>query len=192
MKNAFLVGEKVYLRPLDEADVPVFMEWINDFEVTRYLVAGVYPMTRWEEEEWVRSARGARDRVHLSIVLKDGDRLIGNTALFSIDYVSRFAVFGILIGEKNEWGKGYGGEATALVVNYAFSRLNLNRVELTVLDFNDRAINCYRRIGFHEESRLKGKRWANGAFHDEVVMATSRPSSEIEDERPGQASKAVP
>src|SRR5438477_214806 len=80
--------------------------------------------------------------VPLSIVLNATDRLIGVAGLHSINQKDRHAAFGISIGEKEEWGKGYGTEATRLIVGYAFETLNLNRVWLHVHAHNERGIRA--------------------------------------------------
>ena len=103
MTNPFLVGANVYLRPLDRADAPAFVTWLNDAEVTRYLLA-YRPMTLRAEEEYIDGA-GQGDDVILGIVLREGDRLIGGTGLHQIDQRCRRASFGIFLGDKGAWGK---------------------------------------------------------------------------------------
>src|SRR5262249_1668837 len=108
MINPFLIGTNLYLRPLDRADAPQFVSWLNDAEVTRYLTF-IRPVTLRFEEQYI-DRLGASDDIVLGMVLGNGDRLIGSTGLRNIDPPNRRASFGILIGEKAEWGKGYGTE----------------------------------------------------------------------------------
>src|SRR5205814_646415 len=81
------------------------------------------------------------------IVVRTSDRLIGGTGFHHIDFRNRHVGFGITIGEKEEWGKGYGTEATRLMVQHAFETLNLNRVWLHVYEYNQRGIRAYERAG---------------------------------------------
>ena len=68
-------------------------------------------------------------------------------------------------------GRGYGFEATRLVPSYAFESLGLHRVDLRVLDFNERVIHLYRRCGFVTEGRERESCRINESWHDDIVMA---------------------
>jgi RimJ/RimL family protein N-acetyltransferase len=126
------------------------------------------------EEDWIRNAYKSDNDMPFAVCLRDGDVHIGNCALHKIDRLHRFALFEILIGEKDQWSKGYGTEVTRLLVDYAFRAQNMNRVELSAFDFNKRAIRCYEKAGFVEEGRLRKKFYKDGAYHDEVVMSVLR------------------
>ena len=132
MKNVFLAGTKVCLRPLDRADAPLFVEWVNDPQVTRTLLL-YRPMTLEAEEEFLTNVTKSDKDIVLGIVARDSDALIGIAGLHQIDFKDRHAAFGIFIGEVSEWAKGYCTEATSLMVQYAFETLNLHRVWLHVL-----------------------------------------------------------
>lgn len=109
-------GRHIYLRLLTEADATEkYLGWLHDQEVTRYLrVRHSPPASLQELRDYIGSRSG---RLFLAIILKDGDRHIGNIKLGHLDDV------GILIGERDEWGKGYGSEAIRLLTKYAFSGL---------------------------------------------------------------------
>ena len=99
------------------------------------------------------------------------EQAIGRGMLFSIDLVNRGAMLGIIIGEKAYWGKGYGTDATRLLLEYTFTLLNLNSVMLGVFTrFNERAIACYRRVGFREIGRRRQARIIGGQKHDAILM----------------------
>ena len=105
-----------------------------------------------------------------TIVALEGDEPIGRCLLFNIDQVNRHAMLGIFIGEKRYWGQGFGQEAVALLLDYGFSLLNLNSVMLGTMAFNERAINCYRRVGFKEIGRRREARIVGDAKYDVVLM----------------------
>src|SRR6266850_3937436 len=154
MKNAYLMGTNIYLRPLELDDAPTLKSWINDPDVYRNLLVS-RPMNIQSEESFVeRSMKSEHDLV-LGIVVRQSDRLIGTTGFHRIDFRSRHAGFGIMIGEKAEWDKGYGTEATQLMVRHAFETMNLNRVWLQVYDFNPRAVHAYEKAGFRAEGVLR-------------------------------------
>src|SRR5207245_2612552 len=99
---------------------------------------------------------------------------IGVAGLRDIDFKNRRAEFGISIGDRAAWGQGYGTEATQLIVNYAFGRLNLQRVYLHVLEYNERAVRCYLKVGFRKEGTLRQDHYHDGRYWDSHVMGILR------------------
>jgi RimJ/RimL family protein N-acetyltransferase len=171
MEHPFLAGKLVHLRPLGLDDVDPCLRWISDAEVTDQLLIGRFPFNRLQEEEWVRGLYKSTDAVHFGIARAADGALIGGCALHDIHPVDRFAVLGIFVGEKGLWGRGYGTEATRLLVDYGLRTLNLNRIELTVFEYNERALRSYTKLGFVQEGRLRAKRFKRGRYWDEIVMA---------------------
>jgi diamine N-acetyltransferase len=78
------------------------------------------------------------------------------------------------LGEKSAWDKGYGTEATRLMVRYAFDTLNLNRVWLHVYEDNEHALHVYPKVGFRIEGRLRQSFFRDGRYWDTLVMAVLR------------------
>jgi RimJ/RimL family protein N-acetyltransferase len=173
VKNPFLVGTKVYLRPLEREDAPVLVPWFNDPEVTRTL-RRYLPLALREEQDFIEKLGQNEHNLAVGIALRDSDRLIGGTGFHDMDFRNRHASFGILIGEKMEWGKGYGTEATALMVGYAFETLNLNRVWLHVYEHNPKAMRAYEKVGFRREGVLRQDCYREGRYWDTIVMAILR------------------
>ena len=171
MNAPFIVGERIYLRPLDEeADLDRCLRWINDPGVLVAL-GRRQPMGRAAEREWLQGQYKSDRHMNLAIVIKDGDRHIGNCGFNEIDYVNRNAVFGILIGEKDVWGHGYGPEATQLILKHGFEELGLHRIGLDVYSHNARAIRVYEKAGFVREGTLRESYFRNGVYHDTIVMS---------------------
>ena len=88
-------------------------------------------MNRQVEEAFIDQVSKSDTDLVLGIVTREGDHFIGVTGLHQIDWRNRHTAFGIMV-ERNQWGQGYGTEATRLVVQHAFETLNLNRVWLLV------------------------------------------------------------
>ena len=84
-------------------------------------------------------------------------------------------LFHITIGERDAWGRGYGGEATSLMVDHALGSLGLHRVALSVFAFNERAIRAYERVGFVHEGRAREAIWRDGRWWDEIHMSVLEP-----------------
>src|SRR5439155_4459284 len=97
-------------------------------------------------------------------------RPIGNTALMNVNHLHRTAEFGILIGEKDCWGKGYGTETTRLMLQYGFNSLGLHNIMLTTYSFNERGLRAYRRAGFREVGRRRESVRLGGIAYDNVFM----------------------
>ena len=103
-----------------------------------------------------------------------GWRLIGNCAFFDIDWISRAAEFGIMVGDKSVWNQGYGTETVRLLLRHGFENLNLNRVFLRVFDNNPRAIRAYEKAGFTLEGTQRQAAYQYGAYHDVHMMSVLR------------------
>ncbi|MBU1050397.1 GNAT family N-acetyltransferase [Candidatus Bipolaricaulota bacterium] len=179
MKMSFMDGKRLYLRPLETTDIDRCMAWINDEEILQFL-GRRHPMGLVQETEWLANQYKDEDQLNLAIVLKDGDRHIGNGGFNSIDHVNRSAVFGILIGEHDAWNQGYGSEAATLIVQYGFQELNLHRIELDVFSLNPRARRAYEKVGFKLEGTKRDSYFRHGAFHDTYVMSVLQSEWRVE------------
>lgn len=162
-----LKGEKVVLRPLEVEDARTIVPLINDAELRQYLLQ-VFPINKYMEENWIKNHSSSSNEVNLAITA-DGE-LIGVTGYMNIDWVNRCAEFGVGIFNKKYWGKGYGTETTKLMLEYAFRRLNLNRVYLRVFDYNERAVRVYEKCGFVLEGRQRQAVFCDGRYHDILIM----------------------
>ena len=173
-----LQGEKVVLRPVKRTDIDYFLKWFNDPEVIQYL-SMYLPMTEMAEEKWIEelAASGtAGTDVHFVVEAIDGDgsAAIGSIGLNRISIKDHTALFGIAIGEKDYWSRGYGTEATRLILDYGFRQLNLHRIWSGAIAFNERSIRLHKTVGFQEEGRLRESIFKNGEFHDMVMFGLLR------------------
>jgi RimJ/RimL family protein N-acetyltransferase len=172
ISESILTGGKVRLRPVEERDLPNFVKWLADPELTRWLAAVDSPPTLDEEYEWYEGKRSDPDSVMWAIETLDG-RLAGNVEL-RLTPRARRAEMGIAIQDKSRWGQGLGTEAVRLVLDYAFTELDLNRVELTTDEDNARALRCYEKCGFLREGLLRAYRLRHGVPVNMVAMAVLR------------------
>ena len=99
---------------------------------------------------------------------------VGSVFIKNIDRQASKGEYGIFIGEEAARGKGLGGEAAQMMLRYGFEALGLNRIYLSVFADNAAAIASYRHAGFRGEGRLKQDFWADGRYHDIVLMAVLR------------------
>lgn len=168
-------GELVYLRPSERADVPTFVRWFTDADVTRNLAMRA-PMSLAAEEAWFErmlAIQGKTDH-HFVICLLADDRPIGTAGLHQVSELHGTAEFGIAIGEKADWDHGYGTDALRAICDYGFGELRLERIGLQVYHDNDRARSSYAKAGFTHEATLRHAHYARGAFHDIHVMSLLR------------------
>jgi RimJ/RimL family protein N-acetyltransferase len=130
-----------------------FQRWYADEEIAHLLRHDQRPLNSIQSRSYFdtlilpSSARGLSYAIHE----RQTEQLIGTTALTDLaGSPRRTAYFRIVIGEKEYWGKGYGTEATMLVMEEAFERHGLNAVKLEVFKHNTRAARAYLRVGFVE------------------------------------------
>lgn len=167
---------RIRLRAPERSDLPTFVRWINDPEITSGLLLSL-PMSLAEEETWFEAMVQRPPEEHTLVIeapCPEGWTSIGSCGIHDISWKDRVGEVGILIGEKNYWGKGYGTEAMRLLVRYGFDVLNLNRIFLQVFDNNPRAIRSYEKVGFVHEGRLRQDVYKNGSYHDVLVMGILR------------------
>ncbi|MEK9182945.1 MAG: GNAT family N-acetyltransferase [Patescibacteria group bacterium] len=170
MKGPILKGKRVKLQPIQLADAPDFVRWFGDKKVAVYLLRQT-PMSLRKEKAWIQKILKSKDRIIWSIYNEDG-KLIGNTGL-TVDAKNKAASFGIMIGEKDQWGQGYAGECLSLIGNFVFGKLKYNRLELEVYMKNKRALRVYAKAGFLLEGvkRQKLKNAITKKFEDAGIMS---------------------
>lgn len=172
-----LKGNGILLRPFRRSDISYFLKWFNDPEVIQYL--NMYlPMTEMAEEKYIEELGTTRATTDAPFVIEliegDSTKPIGTIGLHRINNKDHNAIFGIAIGEKDCWNKGYGTEATRLLIDYGFEQLNLHRITSAAFDFNERSIRLHKRAGFKEEGRQREGSFKNGKFHDYVLFGLLR------------------
>jgi RimJ/RimL family protein N-acetyltransferase len=167
-----LRGEQVRLRPFRRDDLPRVIAWRRDEELRRGALWGDAAFGPREAQRWLRAVSDGADpsRITLAVELLAGKRLVGLTNLTRIDRRAGTAYFGIVIGEKDCWGKGVATESLRLMLRRAAS-LRLRKVLLEVAADNPRAVDLYRRTGFETEGVLRRQLARPEGFVDVIVMA---------------------
>ena len=168
MKELF-TGELVHLSAVDPEEMSkAFSRWSRDSEYTRLLNMSIRPLNsakgiqKWMDE---MIAETSPSEYFFTIRTLDENKLIGGMFLEVVDWPGRDSSVAIFIGERENWGKGYGTDAMRLLLQYAFLELNLRRVSLGVFEYNPRAIRSYEKVGFCHEGRMRkylnheGKHW---------------------------------
>lgn len=180
-----IFGQRIRLRALERTDIPRCTAWINDAEVIENLLIYV-PMSLDMEEDWyegLKKSHPAERPLAIEVNSSDGWVHIGNVGLHNIDWKSRLAELGILIGEKAYWNRGYGREAVRLMTDYGFREINLNKVFLQVYATNPRGIRAYEHAGFVVDGRLRQDIYKNGRYIDVLIMSVLRSEWEASQEK---------
>lgn len=158
-------GKQIYVRPLEEEDLPLRVKWVNDMEIRRNLMFD-YPLSLSRTKQWFRNTLMDTSKANFSIVDKETGRAIGMTGFIDIDFKSRRAQFYITIGEKEYWGRKIADEVIEIILRYGFVELNLNKIYLFTLPGNGRARKVYERNGFTPEGVLREHHFCVGEFQD--------------------------
>lgn len=163
-----IIGENIYLSPINVEDIEIYMKWMNDKNVTDNIGQTQYVTTFEKEKEWLESTN--KGNKYQFAIINNNDELIGNCSLFDLDFINGNATVGIFIGEEKYRGKGLGTETLKLLIGYGFNNLNLNNIMLTVFSFNERAIKCYKKVGFKEIGRRRKNITINNKRYDTIYM----------------------
>ena len=165
-----IIGDRIYLSPkvVNEDDIEKLTMWFNDFNTTDYLGKSKIATTYEDEKKFLENS--AENEIAFLIIEQAKDNMIGTIGLHKINHVDRTAVLGICIGDEKARNKGYGTEAIKLMLDYGFNYLNLYNIKLDVLEFNERAIACYKKCGFKEYGRRRKCNFTNGKYYDKISM----------------------
>jgi RimJ/RimL family protein N-acetyltransferase len=166
-----LPGRLVTLRRHVPDNLAAFRRWYADPEIARLARYQQTPMRPEEIERFFTARALGTDALAMAVHETPTGRLIGTCAFSQLDGDNGSALYHITIGERDAWGRGYGSEATQLMIDHAFGTLGLHRIALFVFEFNERAIRAYRRCGFVVEGRSRESVWRDGRWWDELAMS---------------------
>jgi len=167
-KVVFLRGKRTSLRPINEKDIPLLLRWVNDPEV-RQFITRIFPAMEADEREWLDRLHKDRDNDVVLMVEVRG-KPIGVMGIHGINWQTRVATTGAIIGEKSYWGKGYGTDAKMALLEYAFNTLNLRKIMSRVKAFNTRSLAYSLKCGYKVEGRLKLMHFDQGRYWDEIIL----------------------
>lgn len=168
-------GKKVRLVPLDkERHLENAVQWMNDPEVTHFLLIGDYPITRVAEEKFFeRRGESQEDDIIWAVETREGKH-IGFSGLHQISHMHKTAISGTVLGDKECWGQGYGTDAARVRARYAFEVLNLRLVMSAVLEGNERSLRMQESVGYEVVGRIPQKFWKRGQYRDEIITCLRR------------------
>ena len=163
-----MVGERLYLSPVNTEDADTYIKWMNDKSVANNFDQYPRMVSSKSDMKWLFEP--GNDMHRYAIVLLDSDVMIGSISLHNIDHLNRNAFIGIFIGEEEHRGKGNGTEAIRLILDYGFNTLNLHNIMLSVSADNRAGIACYKKAGFRETGRRREWKFKDGKYTDVIYM----------------------
>lgn len=175
-RQTFLTTKRLDLVLLTSDDAHTLSAWFNDQKITDFLARGDYPMTTQSEVEYLEKLYRDQANLQLGLWHRSDKKLIGTTGWHRINVRDRQASFGIMIGESDYWGNGYGTEVLEAMLHWAFTVRDLRSVTLSVLGNNPRGQRCYEKCGFVEVGRYPKHVFKTGQWHDEILMHLLNPA----------------
>ena len=146
-----------------------YVDWLNDAEVNKYITSAKdYTL---EKLEIFLKEIERKNILFWAIHLKNPDKHIGNIKIDPVVEKYGLCEYGIMMGDRNEWGKGYAKEASESIIEYCFESLNLRKMTLGVTINNVFAVKLYKSLGFVTEGVYKSHELYDGKFCDTLRMA---------------------
>ena len=170
----YYYGEKIRLRPPERADLPLFVQWLSNPEMREYVTIRYISQAleeRWFENLLPNVSGAAPERLHFVIETLEEAQPIGVIGLENINWRDRETEMGIIVGEPDFWGRGYGSDALRTVLEVGFRWYNLHRIFLRVVADNTRAVRSYEKCGFVHEGRQREAAFINGSYKDLLLMS---------------------
>lgn len=172
MKKIKLEGTNIYLRPVEISDATKeYAGWLNDSGVNQYLESRFSRQTAKSVKEYIKKVLKNRDNLFMAIIRKDSGKHIGNIKLGPINRYHKFAEIGIMIGDKNSWGRGYASEAIKLISDFSFKKLKLHKITAGAYENNIGSVRAFIKSGFEIEGVKKKLFLFNGRYVNCITMA---------------------
>lgn len=166
-----IIGNRIYLKILTTEDVgDTYLNWMRDEETVQFLESRWTAYSIEDLRAYVKQMNDSSKDFLFGIYLKENDKHIGNIKIGEINQIHKFGDIGLIIGNKQLWGKGYGTEAIKLATDYAFRELNLNKLKAGVYANNIGSYNAFIKAGYSEVGRYKNHRFHKDKFVDEILV----------------------
>lgn len=167
--KTFLKGEQIHLRPFEREDLNGdYRQWINDPEITHFLQVGTFPQTDDELRAYYEKCLNSNTVVFFAVIETKTGKHIGNAQIYDINWIHRTALRGIVLGDKNCWGKGYALEMIKLLNTYAFELLNLNKIISSTCVDNVAVQKLNAKAGYTNEGVGRQEFYRDGVYYDRV------------------------
>lgn len=160
---------RLLLEPLSMKYLSVkYVGWMNDQVVNRYLASGG-DYTLEKLKDYLSGVE--RSDILFWAISTENQGHIGNIKIDPVDLHRGVGEYGIMMGQRSEWGKGYAGEASRVVLDYCFGEAGLRKVALGVVAENLAAVKLYEKLGFQREGVFRKHEWHDEKWCDVLRMS---------------------
>ncbi|MCA6436351.1 MAG: GNAT family N-acetyltransferase [Bacteroidetes bacterium] len=168
-----LVGKDIYLRPIVEGDATQeYVDWLNDKAINQYLESRFVLATIQNVKKFIADTNSNSANYFFAICLNSNKKHIGNIKLGPINNYHKRGDIGLMIGDKERWGKGYATQAIGLVADFGLNELQLNKVTAGCYSNNKASEQSFLKNGFIIEGRFKNHFIdANGVWVDLISLS---------------------
>lgn len=169
-----VLGKKIILRAIEEKDIPLLHQWANDPQ-TQDIMGGIhFPSSLDWHYKWFHNLKNEQLNQRYAIDTPDVG-LIGLSTIINIDWRNNHAWHGIVLGDKNIRGKGYGFDTVMATLRYAFDELHLERLDGSMIEYNTASINLYlNKCGWKKEGIKKNYYYRRGRYWDQIIVGIMR------------------
>jgi RimJ/RimL family protein N-acetyltransferase len=175
-----MYDDTVQLRALEPGDVATTVAWRNDPHIRVQVLSFRFPVSHVMEARFIEKAIAGEGtgQCVAGLVDRSEGALCGLIYLRDIDWISRHAALGMMIGRRDRQRRGLGRRALILMLTHGFQVLNLERIYLFVAEYNQAARQLYEAVGFSHEGRMRRHVALDGKYYDLLVMGLLRPEFE--------------
>ena len=167
-------GKNVYLSAIEQEDLDLLQKWSNDPEIQYWLGGWHFPVNKNDTQKWYLNLSVNSTNQRFSIFTKDLG-LIGTANLVEIDWKNKNAFHGMLLGDKDIRGKGYGVDTVMAIMKYAFEELGLNRLDGSIIEYNKASIRLYiEKCGWKEEGRQRNWYYRKNRYWDKIILGITK------------------
>lgn len=164
-------GRQVILRAPEPGDVELLHKWANDPEIWSLLGGWHFPFGSLSTEKWIAGLNNNSLSDHVFAIEAPEIGLIGTANLVNIDWKNKNAHHGMMLGDRDIRGKGYGLDTVMAIMRYAFDELGLMRLDGDMVETNQRSVDFYlKSCGWVVEGRKKNWHFRKGRFHDKIIV----------------------
>jgi|JI9StandDraft_1071089.scaffolds.fasta_scaffold298408_1 RimJ/RimL family protein N-acetyltransferase len=169
-----IVGKKVTLRAIEAQDLELLNRWANDAGIQSMLGGWHFPTSMEDQRRWYAGlSASSRDQRFAIDTTEHG--LIGTANLVDIDWKNRNAFHGMLLGDKEIRGKGYGQDTVMSIMRYAFEELGLERLDGSMIEYNEASLGLYLgKCGWKEEGRQRNWYFRKDRYWDRIMVGVTR------------------
>jgi len=169
-----IIGNKVVLRAIEQSDLDYLHVWAND-PLTQDIIGNIhFPSSKEYQNQWYNKLQTDTLNQRLAITTET-EGLIGISSIMNIDWRNRHAWHGIVLGNKDIRGKGYGIDTVMTTMRYAFDEMNLERLDGSIIEYNTVSHSMYcQKLGWKEEGRRRNYYFRKGRFYDQIIVGITK------------------